>query len=96
MKFKYLLEASESEFDLYPVIKDLQKLNKEFQKEGEILWVNKSGQKFRTYHNGKLHQFEIEPYTLFQLGKNDEYDETLVRSSKYILHFPEGLRGPRF
>lgn len=53
MKFKYLLEASESEFDLYPVIKDLQKLNKEFQKDGEILWVNKSGQKFRTYHNGK-------------------------------------------
>lgn len=53
MKFKYLLEASESEFDLYPVIKDLQKLNKEFQKDGEILWANKSGQKFRTYHNGK-------------------------------------------
>ena len=42
MKFKYLNEA-DTEFDLYPVIKDLQKLNKEFQKEGEILWANKSG-----------------------------------------------------
>ena len=68
MKFKYLNEA-DTEFDLYPVIKDLQKLNKEFQKEGEILWTNKSGQKFRTYHNGKLHQFEIEPYALRYFGR---------------------------
>lgn len=98
MKFKYLLEAqgsSDSEFDLYPVIQDIVKLGKEFQKDGEILWVNKSGQKFRTYHNGKIHQYEKEPYTLFQLGKNDDYDETLVRSSRYVLHFPEGLKGPR-
>lgn len=95
MKFKYLCESSE--FDLYPVITDVNKLGKEFQREGEIEWTNSNGQVFRSYHNGTLHRFQKYPYDLYEvLDDEEEFDEKLVKNpKKYILHFPEGLKEPK-
>ena len=96
MKFKYFLNES-SEYDLYPVITDVNKLGKEFQREGEIEWVNDAGQHFRSYHNGTLHRFQKYPYDLYEIMPDeDEFDEKLAKNQKkYILHFPEGLKEPK-
>ena len=93
MKFRYLNE--DSEYDLYPVIKDVVKLSKEFQREGEIEWENGKGQRFRTYHDGTRHRFTKEPFDLYMILPDEEFDEKLVNKKKYTVHFPEGLKGPK-
>lgn len=97
MKFKYINRLNEdSEYDLYPVIKDVTKLGKEFQREGEIEWENGKGQRFRSYHNGTLHKFEKEPFDLYMIMPDEEeFDEKLVNKKKYTVHFPDGLKGPK-
>lgn len=94
MKFKHLFETDQ--YDLYPVISDVAKLGKLFQKDGEIEWKNSEGTKFRTYHDGSLHRYLKDVFDLYQiLDDEDEFDEKLVNKSKYTFHFPEGLKGPK-
>lgn len=95
MKFKYLNEASE--FDLYPVVKDVAKLGKLFQKDGEIEWENSQGERFVSYHDGTLHRYTKYPYELYrEIPDEDEFDQQLVKNStKYTLHFPDGLKEPK-